>query len=169
MQNNSVNPSYSSWPKNQNTQIPQTGTNMQGAPNGLFQTQEGDETMVIRSEGSRKHGYQMVKYRIVNGGNSGPILVSVANPTNGIDNKERRGEVCPTCAKGILLLDMDCVREQSGFSFCICNLPLMCCFMCPIVSWPCVCGFCCYLKCCKKRICTSCNAEFPTAILRLNR
>ena len=95
------------------TQIPQTGTNMQGAPYGLFQTQEGDETMVIRSEGSRKHGYRMVKYRVVNGGNAGPILVNVGNPKIGEDNKERRGEVCPTCGKGILLIDMDCVREQS--------------------------------------------------------
>ncbi len=32
------------------TQMPQTGANMQGTPNGLFQFQEGNDTMVMRQE-----------------------------------------------------------------------------------------------------------------------
>ena len=161
MQENPMNTSYSNWPNNQMTQIPQTGANIQGLPNNLFQVQEGNNTMVIKQEGTRKYGYRMVKYRVVNGGNAGPILVNVGNPKIGIDNKERRGQVCPTCGQGILLLDMNCVREQSCCAPCTIQLPFFCCIMLPIVSWPFVGGFCCYLRFCKKRLCTSCNAEYP--------
>ena len=161
MQENPMNTSYSNWPNNQMTQIPQTGANMQGTPYGLFQVQEGNDTMIIRQERYGKHGYRMVKYRLVNGGNAGPILVSVENPNLGIDDKQRTAEVCPTCGKGILLIDMDCVRENNSCAPCILQFPLFCCVMCPIVSWPFVGGFCCYLRYCKKRLCTSCNAEFP--------
>ena len=145
MQNNS----------NQITQIPQTGANMQGTPFGLFQVQEGNDTMVIRQEGR-----QMVKYRVVNGGNAGPILARVDYPKWSIDREERIGELCPTCGKGILLLDMDCVRNKANP--CLQQADFFCCILCPFISWPFVGGYCCYIKFCKKRLCTSCNQEFPT-------
>ena len=53
---------------------------MQGLPYGLFQFQEGNDTMVLRQEG-------MVKYKLVNGGNSGPILVNVDSPNIGKEDK----------------------------------------------------------------------------------
>ena len=164
MPNNLVNPSYSNWPSNQTNQIPQTGANMQGLPNYLFQVQKGNETMVIRQERystGRVYHSHMVEYRLVNGGNAGPLLVSVENPKLGLDNQERYGDVCPTCGKGILLLDYDCVREKSCGAECLVFLPLFCCILLPVISWPFVGGFCCYFRFCKKRLCTSCNAEYP--------
>ena len=156
MQTNSVDPN---WPNNQMTQIPQTGVNMKGTPYGLFQVQEGNDTIVIKQEGSRKRGYRMVKYRVVNGGNAGPILVNVDSPNIGEDEKQRTGEVCPTCGKGILLLDV--VKENKSYAQCMMFCPLICCALLPVISWPFVGGYCCYLRYCKKRLCTSCNAEFP--------
>ena len=113
MQNNTINSSYSNWPNNQMTQIPQTGAKMHETSYGLFQVKEGNETMIMRQEGTRKHGYRMVKYWVVNGSNAGPIFVSVENPKIGLDEKDRYGEVCATCGHGIFLLDFDCVREKS--------------------------------------------------------
>ena len=161
MQENPMNTSYSNWPNNQMTQIPQTGANMQGTPYGLFQVQEGNDTMIIGQERCGQHGFRMVKYRVVNGGNAGPILVSVENPKIGKDDKERTAEVCPTCGKGILLIDIDCVRENKSYAQCMDFVPLICCAALPLISWPFVGSFCCYLRYCKKRLCTSCNAEFP--------
>ena len=171
MQNNSVNPFHSNWPNNQMTQIPQTGANIHGLPNYMFKVQEGNDTMVIRKEkyqAGRNTAYRNVKYRVVNGGNAGPILVSVENPKLGLDNKERTGGVCPTCGKGILLLDYDCVREKSCGEDCLVICPIISCILLPVVSWPFVCGFCCYLRFCKKRICTSCNVEHPMQIFPMN-
>ena len=56
MQNNTINPLYSNWHNNQMTQIPQTGVHE--TPYGLFQVQEGNETMIMRQEGTRKHGIE---------------------------------------------------------------------------------------------------------------
>ena len=163
MQNNSVDPSNPNWPNNQITQIPQTGANMQASPYGLYQVQEGNDTIVIRKERIGKHS-RLVKYKLVTGGNAGPLLVSVENPKTGMDDKERRGEVCPTCSKGILLIDMDCVREKSSCSQALLKenkIPIyMLCF-CSFCTGP----FFCYLLFCKKRLCTSCNAEFPVSCL----
>ncbi len=150
----------SNWPNNQMTQMPQTGANMQGTPNGLFQFQEGNDTMVMRQEGMRKHGYRMVKYKVVNGGNAGPILVNVDNPNIGKDEKDRTGEVYPTCGKGILLIYMECARENSLRATCVIFIPFVCCYFLPVISWPFVTGFCCYLRNGKKRLYTSCSGEF---------
>ena len=128
---------------------------LQVAPNGLFQIQQGDDQIVVRQERVGRYGYKLVSYRVVNGGNDGTILVRVNKPTYGIDSKERGGEVCPHCGKGILLADSDLIRNKNRCvivsSVLLCGLP---CF------WPCIGGFCCYMAH-KRRLCTSCNDEFP--------
>ena len=154
MQNNTI------LPNNQMTQIPQTGQ-MQGTPFGLFQIQQGNDTIVMRQEGNSKNGYRMVPYKIVNGGNDGPILVNQQNPTIALDQKNRCGEVCPACGKGILLIDMDCLRNNQQCRQCSIFGPMCCCVGCPIVSWPCVASYCCYIRYCRKRTCTSCNESYP--------
>jgi hypothetical protein len=80
---------------------------MQGnfTPYGLSQIQQGNDTIVMRQEGSRKHGYRMVPYKVVNGGNAGPILINQQNPRLAVDQQNRYGEPCPSCGKGILLVE----------------------------------------------------------------
>jgi hypothetical protein len=52
------------------------------------------------------------------------------NPNIGKDEKDRTGEVCPRCGKGILLIDMDCVRENNSCVQCMNFVPLIFCVIC---------------------------------------
>jgi hypothetical protein len=90
---------------------------------------------------------QPMLYRVITGGNDGPLYVEPKNPSLAYNSKNLFGHICTSCGKGILLLDMDMV--QNGNGQCLLCLALIC---------PCIC---CYLRYCKKRKCTSCKAEFP--------
>ncbi len=85
---------------------------------------------------------------VITGGNDGPLYINPRNPSLATNSRNLTGKICTSCGKGILLLDMDMVRNGNGQ-----------CLLCLAMLCPCIC---CWLMC-KKVQCTSCKAEFPNS------
>jgi len=85
--------------------------------------------------------------RVITGGNDGPLYVSTTNPSLAYKSENLFGHICTSCGKGILLMDMEMVRNGNGII--LCYLTLVCPFLCF------------YFRYCKNRKCTSCKGEFP--------
>lgn len=179
MQSNQV------WPNNQYGQTIITEPMMQGSQMafqmqgnalgtsfGLNQIQQGNDTIVMIPEkqyvghgNHRRTRYHPVPYKLVNGGNAGPVYVSLQNPRFAKDQQMRAGELCPECGKGILLINMECVRQNHPCRECLLYGPMVCCFCLPPISWPFVACFCCYLRYGKKRKCIVVIKHFQTVFL----
>ena len=91
-------------------------------------------------------GTAMIAGITVVGETAGTIYLDPRNPKLGTDTKGRTGYLCDKCKRGILLMDMDMVRNGDG------GILLMLVVICPCL--------CCYFMT-KKRKCTNCNEEFP--------
>ena len=85
---------------------------------------------------------------VINGGNDGPLYVDPYNPRFARNNRNLYSDICPTCGKGILLLENQCVQNGNGFAL------LMLAFAIP-------CLFCYFLS--KEKKCTSCGQLFPNS------
>ncbi len=92
-------------------------------------------------------GIQPMLYRVITGGNDGPLYVPTTNPSFAYNSKNLFGHICTSCGKGILLMDMEMARN--GYGIILCYLTLVCPFLCF------------YFRYCKNRKCTSCKGEFP--------
>ena len=115
--------------------------------------QQGDDTFVTLRVKKRRGRSVLRIFKIVNVNSGGLIYVYVRDPTRGMDEKKRWGDVCSSCRRGILLND-----EQIRGKTSICKYASLCvCGLVPIF-WPCLLGYLCYD--CDKRTCTSCNEVF---------
>jgi hypothetical protein len=118
-----------------NSSVPIPGTYVpNGNPNDVYQVYTPPGLVRVRP-------IQPMLCRVITGGNDGPLYVDPRNPSLAYNSKHVFGHICTECGKGLLLLD--------GNASCLQCLVLIC---------PCIC---CYLRYCKKRKCTSCNAELP--------
>ena len=92
-------------------------------------------------------GIQPMLCRVITGGNDGPLYVPTTNPSFAYNSKNLFGHICTSCGKGILLMDMEMVRNGNGIILCYHTL------VCPFLCF--------YFRYCKNRKCTSCKGEFP--------
>ena len=132
---------------------------MQATPENK-QWQQGDYTFVTLRVKTRQGRYVLKIFRVVNS-ETGNIYVYVRDPTRGMDEKKRRGEVCPECGHGILLNE-----EQMRGKPSMCKYAVLSLFSIVPIFWPCLLGYFCYD--CDKRTCTNCKEVFKGEGCRRN-
>ena len=53
----------------------------------------------------------MPGFMVIEGGNDGPLYVNPRNPRLATNTKRQSGYICSSCGKGIMLLDISCVKN----------------------------------------------------------
>jgi hypothetical protein len=135
--NNNTN-NNSNNPINSSPLIP--GTYMpNGNPNDVYQ-------LYTPPSNDRRRPAQPMLCRVITGGNDGPLYVSPNNPLIAYNSENFVGFICTSCGKGILLCDMDMLRNENEQRILFFGV------LCPCI--------CCYLYS-KKKKCSSCKAEYP--------
>jgi hypothetical protein len=89
----------------------------------------------------------LIGRQVITGGNDGPLYINPRRPNTATNSRMMSGQICPTCGKGILIVEtnLNVCEGASAKTICL----LLCC---PLI------GFLMLMN--NKSKCSSCKAEF---------
>jgi len=90
---------------------------------------------------------RLIGRQVITGGNDGPLYINPRRPNVATNSRMMSGQICPTCGKGILIVDTNVNACEDANAKKICFL-----LVCPVFG--------CLMLMTNKSICSSCKAEF---------